>query len=142
MTLALQDVRKSFGTLSVFDQLSLTIAEGSLHGIIGPNGAGKTTFFRLLLGLLTPDSGTIVWHNQPLRPEHPYRAYVPEERGLYPHMRVRQQLRWFGRLGGLSGREAAIQADAWIDRLALGAYAHTPAADLSKGNARAKCKLR
>lgn len=136
MTLALQKVAKSFGPQTVFENLNLQIAAGALHGIIGPNGTGKTTFFRLVLGLLQPDAGQITWRGTALSRGAATMAYVPEERGLYPHMSVRQQLRWFGRLAGLSPRESTKRADSWIDTLALAPYADTAASDLSKGNAR------
>lgn len=134
--LALHNVAKSFGPKTVLQNLNLEIAPGALHGIIGPNGTGKTTFFRLVLGLLSPDAGTITWRGTVLSRRVAPMAYVPEERGLYPHMSVRRQLHWFGRLAGLSPREAAQQADRWIDTLALTPYTDTAASDLSKGNAR------
>lgn len=136
MTLALQHVSKSFGSKTVYDNLNLEIPAGTLHGIIGPNGTGKTTFFRLVLGLLPPDSGQITWRGAALSGKTLRLAYVPEERGLYPHMSVRQQLRWFGRLAGLNPRESLKRADLWIETLALEPYADTAASDLSKGNAR------
>ncbi len=136
MSLSLHKVAKSFGAKTVFQELNLEITAGPLHGIIGPNGTGKTTFFRLVLGLLPPDAGHITWRGAELSRRSATMAYVPEERGLYPHMSVRQQLRWFGRLAGLTAREATRRADLWIDKLALAPYADTAASDLSKGNAR------
>ncbi len=136
MAIALRHIAKSFGTHSVFRDLTLNIEAGALHGVIGPNGAGKTTLFRIMLGLLPPDEGTLTWQNQPWDRHPPRLAYVPEERGLYPFMSVRQHLQWFGRLWGLSPTVAQERALFWLDRLALTPYAATAALDLSKGNAR------
>ncbi len=136
MAIALRHIAKSFGPQHVFQDLTLDIEAGALHGVIGPNGTGKTTLFRIMLGLLPPDRGTLTWHNQPWAPQSPRLAYVPEERGLYPFMSVRQHLQWFGRLWGLSPAAAQKRALFWLDRLALTPYAATAALDLSKGNAR------
>lgn len=136
MAIALRHIAKSFGTQSVFRDLTLDIEAGALHGVIGPNGTGKTTLFRIMLGLLPADEGTLTWHNQPWDRHPPQSAYVPEERGLYPFMSVRQHLQWFGRLWGLSPTGAQERALFWLDRLALTPYAATAALDLSKGNAR------
>lgn len=134
--LTLDHVGKRFGDHVVFSDLHGTIPAGALHGIIGPNGTGKTTLFRLILGLMRPDEGAITWQGKPLAEDSLRMAYVPEERGIYPHMTVHQHLQWFGRLDGLSRTDAQATAAQWMERLALEPYRQTAAGDLSKGNGR------
>ncbi|PSR31370.1 MAG: ABC transporter [Sulfobacillus benefaciens] len=137
MALTFTAVQKHFGKHPAVQNVSLTIPTGTVHGLIGPNGAGKTTMMRLILRLLLPDSGTITWQGEPLRPDTCATfAYVPEERGLYPRETVQAHLQFFGQLWGLTPRQARSAADALMERLALTPYAHTRARDLSKGNAR------
>ncbi|MHB1955712.1 MAG: ABC transporter ATP-binding protein [Sulfobacillus sp.] len=137
MSLTLQHVSKSFGLHPAITDVSLDIPAGTIHGLIGPNGAGKTTLMRLLLQIITPTQGTLLWNGKPLAQSVAQQfAYVPEERGLYPRATVWDQLKFFGTLWGLSPRHAHAQADYWIQRLALTPYAQVPARDLSKGNAR------
>ena len=136
MALTFEHVTKRFGAITVVNDVSLTIPAGSLHGVVGPNGTGKTTLFRLILGLVTPDAGRITWNGSTIRRDHPRIAYVPEERGLYPHMTVEAHLRWFGQLNGLSKADARHRAVALLDQFTLTPYRRHTASQLSKGNAR------
>jgi ABC-2 type transport system ATP-binding protein len=117
------------------DGLTLDVPPGRLFGLLGPNGAGKSTAMKLVFGLLRPDGGQVRWRGQPVSQRHRLRfGYLPEERGLYPKMRVRDQLVYFGRLHGLSGADAANATDHWLERLGVAERARDRAETLSLGN--------
>jgi ABC-2 type transport system ATP-binding protein len=128
-------LRKEFGSVVAVRNVSFNIEENTTFGLIGPNGAGKTTTMRMILGILTPEAGSIEWKGTPVDAEMRRRfGYLPEERGLYAKMTVREQIRYFGRLHGLGDGQAARSCAEWIDRLELDALADRPCAELSKGN--------
>ncbi len=93
MGLILRGVSKSFGPFQAIKDLSMEVQEGAIFGFLGANGAGKTTTMRMILDILRPESGSITWNDRDVR-EVPRRnwGYLPEERGLYPKMRVDEQL--------------------------------------------------
>jgi ABC-2 type transport system ATP-binding protein len=133
--LQVEDVSKRFGQVQALSRCTFTAAAGRLVGLLGPNGAGKTTLMRCLLGLVTPDSGTMRWQGAPLTPRIQRGfGYMPEERGLYPSMPVREQVQYFARLSGLSPAEASRAADAVIERVELTAQAERRIEQLSHGN--------
>lgn len=133
--LNLHHVRKCFGDVNAVSDVSFSIERGTTFGLLGPNGAGKTTTMRMILGILTPDSGTVSWDGTAIDGSMRRRSgYLPEERGLYGKMKVREQIAYFGRLHGLHEPEVSKRADHWIEQLQLGEYANRPAAELSKGN--------
>ncbi len=104
-------------------------------GFLGPNGSGKTTTMRAILGVVGVDSGTITWDGQPIGFEHRRRiGYLPQERGLYPRMKVHEQVAYFGRLAGLDKVEAANRATRWIERVGLDDRADSLVQELSVGN--------
>src|SRR5215218_7642196 len=104
-------------------------------GFVGPNGAGKTTAMRIVLGVLEPDAGQVRWNGAPVdAPTRTRFGYMPEERGLYPKMRVRVQLVYFARLHGLSLTDATAAAERWIERLGLSERAGDRVEALSLGN--------
>jgi ABC-2 type transport system ATP-binding protein len=106
-----------------------------MFGFVGPNGAGKTTTMRIVLGVLEPDRGEVRWRGRPVDAETRRRfGYMPEERGLYPKMRVRDQLEYFARLHGLSAEDAARAAGYWIERLGVADRASDRVEQLSLGN--------
>ncbi len=133
--LDIEHVLKAFGKVTAVRDVSFCIPDGSTFGLIGPNGAGKTTTMRMILGILTPDSGTIRWNGHPVDAGMRKRCgYLPEERGLYGKMKVRDQISFFGRLHGLVEPEISKRTSTWIERLGIGQYADRPCAELSKGN--------
>src|SRR6266849_9243586 len=112
MGLTVEHIDKSFGQLHVIKDLSMEVKEGSIFGFLGANGAGKTTTMRMILDIIRPDSGHITWNGKDVR-EVPRRnwGYLPEERGLYPKMRVEEQLLFLARLNGLSKQAAQKAVD-------------------------------
>ncbi len=114
--LRLDALHKRFGEVVALDDCSLAVQRGQMLGFLGPNGAGKTTAMRTIFGLVRPDAGRVTWDDQPLTtPLRRRIGYMPEERGLYPKMKVRRQLIYFGRLHGLDRPEAEKAADHWLD---------------------------
>ncbi|HEV8652491.1 MAG TPA: ATP-binding cassette domain-containing protein [Actinomycetes bacterium] len=133
--LELKGLTRRYGDLVALDDLSFTVAEGQMFGFVGPNGAGKTTAMRIILGVLEPDAGEVRWRGRPMNGEIRKRVgYIPEERGLYPRMRVRDQLEYFARLHGLSAREARDAAAYWIEQLGVAQRASDRVEALSLGN--------
>lgn len=132
--LEIHEVYKRFGPLEAVHGLSLSIARGQTFGLLGPNGAGKTTLLRLITGILGPDRGRILLEGKALSPATSARiGYMPEERGLYRKMGVLEQLRYLGRLKGLSGAEARRRGLYWLERLNLAEWGQRKVEDLSKG---------
>jgi ABC-2 type transport system ATP-binding protein len=133
--LELQGLTRRYGDLVALDNLSFTVRERQMFGFVGPNGAGKTTAMRIVLGVLEPDGGEVRWRGRPMNHEMRQRiGYLPEERGLYPKMRVRDQLQYFARLHGLSAGDAASAAGYWIERLGVADRADDRVEQLSLGN--------
>ena len=133
--LELQGLTRRYGDLVALDDVSFTVAEGQMFGFVGPNGAGKTTTMRIVLGVLEPDRGEVRWRGRPVDAETRRRfGYMPEERGLYPKMRVRDQLEYFARLHGLQAGEAGSAAGYWIERLGVADRADDRVEALSLGN--------
>src|SRR6266853_4878639 len=135
MSLTLQGVSKSFGPFRAIKDLSMEVQEGAIFGFLGANGAGKTTTMRMILDILRPDSGSITWNGQDVR-EVPRRnwGYLPEERGLYPKMRVDEQLLFLARLNGLSKQAAEQELTEWLERFQISANRKKKIEELSKGN--------
>src|SRR5215208_2154513 len=118
--LELDGLTRRFGDVVALDDLTFSVAPGRMFGFVGPNGAGKTTAMRIVLGVLDPDAGAVRWNGAPIDAATRARfGYMPEERGLYPKMRVRDQLVYLARLHGMPASEAEHAAERWIDRLGL-----------------------
>lgn len=133
--LAVDHVHKEFGKVRAVKDVSFRVDDGVTFGLIGPNGAGKTTTMRMILGILTPDGGSVAWNGKPVDGSMRRRCgYLPEERGLYGKMKVSEQIAFFGRLHGLVEPKISERTDAWIERLGIGQYAGRPCSELSKGN--------
>jgi ABC-2 type transport system ATP-binding protein len=133
--LELTDLHRNFGEVIALDGLSFSVPPGTLYGFVGRNGAGKTTTMRIVCGLLTADDGAVTWRGKPVdRRARERIGYMPEERGLYPKMRARDHLEYFGVLHGLTHAQARTAADEWLERLGLGDRARSPVEQLSQGN--------
>jgi ABC-2 type transport system ATP-binding protein len=132
--LQLQRLTRRVGDLVALDGLSFTLAEGQRFGFVGPNGAGKTTAMRIVLGVLESDAGQVRWFRPMTDRMSKCVGHMAQERGLYPKMRVRDQLEYFARLHGLSAGDAANAAGYWIERLGVAERAGDRVEQLSLGN--------
>lgn len=136
---AIEDVTKTFRQHVAVDNLSLQVPPGSIYGFIGPNGSGKTTTLRMIMRIIHPDRGSIRVLDEPSESTPSNRsildrvAYLPEERGLYKQMKVREVLRFYAELKGFRRNRPDI--DAWLKRMDLGAWADKKVEALSKGMA-------
>jgi ABC-2 type transport system ATP-binding protein len=135
MVLQLDRVSKRYGDVVAVADLSLTVAPGQMYGFVGRNGAGKTTAMRIVLGVLDADAGQVRWQGRPLdagtRREF---GYMPEERGLYPKMRLLEHLVFLARLRGTDAATAAAAASSLLERFDLAGRAGDRVEQLSLGN--------
>ena len=133
--LQIRHLTRRFGALTALDDLTFDVPAGQVTGFLGHNGAGKTTTMRAVIGLTELDSGDVHWDGARLGPHQRRRfGYMPEERGLYPAMPVGDQLRYLGRLHGLSAAAAWRAVDTWLERLGLPGRAASKVEELSHGN--------
>lgn len=133
--LRLRGIVKSYGDRRALDDVSFDVAPGRLTGFVGGNGAGKTTTMRIVLGLLSHEAGEVTLDGQALTPAHRRGfGYMPEERGLYPKMRVLEHIVYFARLHGFPRDEATTRATALLERLGLGERLRDDVEALSLGN--------
>ncbi len=130
----IKNVSKAYGSVKAVDNFSVNIQEGKIHGILGPNGAGKTTTIRMLLNIISPDSGEILIDGKPFEEEMKNRiGYLPEERGLYRKLKVKDTLCFFGELKGMKPKEALKEAEIWIEKIGLKDWFNRKIEELSKG---------
>jgi ABC-2 type transport system ATP-binding protein len=130
-----EDVTKTFADRPAVRELGFRVPKGVVYGLLGPNGAGKTTSIRMLMAILQPDSGRIrVFGSEPTAALKDRIGYLPEERGLYPGMKVIDNLVFFGTIHGLPPADARAKASRWLDRLSLSESADQKLQELSKGN--------
>jgi ABC-2 type transport system ATP-binding protein len=126
---------KSYGENRVLEGVGFTVAPGQMFGFCGSNGAGKTTTMRIAMGLARADAGQVRWQGRPLDDDVRRRiGYMPEERGLYPKMKVAEQLVYFARLHGATPAQATSAADEWTERLGLAEKRGERVEKLSLGN--------
>jgi ABC-2 type transport system ATP-binding protein len=132
--IALEGVTKAYDSVVAVNAVNMRVPQGAIRGLLGPNGAGKTTTIRMVMNILVPDSGSIRVLDRPVS-EHTRDSvgYLPEERGLYPRMKVRDVIVFLGALHGLSQAEAKKRANDWLERFDLGDWAEKKIVDLSKG---------
>jgi ABC-2 type transport system ATP-binding protein len=133
--LTIRSLSKRYGDVVALDDASFEVRPGRIVGFLGPNGAGKTTAMRCIFGLANPNAGEISWKGHPVGHHHRLRfGYMPEERGLYPKMRVLEQLAYFGFLSGMSRSQAQQAAEHWLGTLGLSDRAGSRLDELSHGN--------
>jgi ABC-2 type transport system ATP-binding protein len=133
--LELLGVTKRYGDRVAVDDLSLSVLPGQMFGFVGTNGAGKTTTMRILMGVLAQDAGAVHWHGRPADADARRGfGYMPEERGLYPKMRIRNQLTYLARLRGTPDAAAATAVDSLLAEFGLGDRANERVEQLSLGN--------
>ena len=131
--LVLDNVTKAFDGVTAVDGLSLEIPAGEIYGLLGPNGAGKTTTIRTILGILRPDSGTVGYGDGAAALSEDRVGYLPEERGLYPKMKVLDLLIFLARIKSVPRSDARDRALTWLSRFDLQDWAKRPVEQLSKG---------
>jgi ABC-2 type transport system ATP-binding protein len=133
--LRIEELTKRFDEHIAVNNISLEVKEGEVLGFLGGNGAGKTTTFRMILGLLTPSSGRVTLNGKPLDYSTVDKiGYLPEERGLYPKMTVKEQISFFGRLKNMKRKELNQEMMYWLERFNLLENKNKAVGDLSKGN--------
>jgi ABC-2 type transport system ATP-binding protein len=133
--LVVDGVTKTFGNHVAVETVSFTVPRGVVFGVLGPNGAGKSTMLRMITDIIAPDAGKIAILEglAPGSQSAPHIGYLPEERGLYPKMKVVEMIEFMGELRGLGRAESKKRANAWLERLGLGQWAKNKVQDLSKG---------
>ncbi len=133
--LSLVNLSKRFGDIVALEGASFDVPAGRIVGFLGPNGAGKTTAMRCVFDLVHPDVGEVLWDGAPVGSAERLRfGYMPEERGLYPKMKVGEQLSYFARLSGKSRQEAKDDAASWLTQLGLIDRTDSKLEELSHGN--------
>ena len=134
MGLILKNVSKTFTGKKVVDNISFSLEEPGVFGLLGTNGAGKTTTIRMLLGIIKKDSGEITWNSKKVDRKSVNFGYLPEERGVYPKVKIYDQLMYFAELKGMKRSEADKTINEWAKRLKVEEYMQQLAEKLSKGN--------
>lgn len=133
--LEIRNLSKRYGDVVALSDCSFTIEPGRMLGFLGPNGAGKTTTMRAIFGLIKPDTGSVHYQGRPIadRDREGF-GYMPEQRGLYPRMRVVDQLVYLGSLHGMDRSAASDAAMSWLERFGLADRANDRLQALSHGN--------
>ena len=134
VALKIEKISKRFGDFYAVKNLSLKIPEGTIYSLLGPNGAGKTTTIRMVMNIIIPDEGSIQVLNEKIDDKMKSRVgYLPEDRGLYPKMRVGELLLFFVELKGIRGQEARNRIDSWLERFDLANWKFKKVEELSRG---------
>ncbi len=135
-TLQIDSIGKSFGKLEAVKDLSLVVPPGTMYGFLGPNGAGKTTTIRMIMEIILPDRGQILIKGRPntSREVLDRVGYLPEERGVYPKMKVIEALEFFAELKGMKKRDHAPKINEWLARFGMTEVRDKKMNELSKGN--------
>jgi len=133
--LEFRQLRKSYGTVTALQGVSFDVGDGEVVGFVGANGAGKSTAMRIAMGVLAADDGDVRWNGRPIgfgtRRQF---GYMPEQRGLYPKMRIAEQVAYLGQLRGMSASDAQAAAHRWLKRLQVAAEPDALLQNLSLGN--------
>lgn len=126
---------KNYGDKRAVNQLSFDVSEGEIYGLLGANGAGKTTTMRMVLGLIMPDEGQVLYKGKPYSDEQlRMLGYLPEERGMYPKIKVSEQVIYLAQLRGMSRKDADTNLKYWLERFQVPEYYDKKVEELSKGN--------
>ena len=134
MGLKVQNVSKTFGEKLAVDNISFEINKPGVFGLLGTNGAGKSTTIRMILGILKKDTGTINWNGKEVERKYVNFGYLPEERGIYPKIKISEQLMYLAKLKGMKKKDAEESMNFWLKRLEVEEYKNLTAEKLSKGN--------
>ena len=132
--LILENVSKTFVGKKAVDGISFALDKPGVFGLLGTNGAGKTTTIRMLLGIIKKDNGEITWNGKKVDRKSVNFGYLPEERGVYPKVKIYDQLMYFAELKGMKKQEADTAIKDWAKKLKVEEYMQMPAEKLSKGN--------
>ena len=131
-----ENVSKHFGEIKAVDDVSFNIKKGSVYGLLGPNGAGKTTTIRMIMDIIAPDSGKVIFsENRQTRDFADQIGYLPEERGLYRKMKVKDVILFMAELRGMDRTEASNEIDGWLQKMDLTEWENRKIEELSKGMA-------
>ena len=133
--LEIKNLKKYYATQKAVDDVSFSLAPGSIFGLLGPNGAGKTTLIRMITGIFLPDEGEILLNGKKMDPmkDVSYIGYMPEERGLYKKMKIGEQAIYLSQLKGLSRSDALQKAKQWFVKFEMESWWNKKVEDLSKG---------
>ncbi|WP_416150451.1 ABC transporter ATP-binding protein [Salipaludibacillus sp. HK11] len=135
MTLVINNLKKKFDKHQAVDGISLTVEKGEMFGMLGANGAGKTTSFRMTLGLIDPTEGSVTWGGERLTYKRTHLVgYLPEERGLFPKLTVKEQLIYLMRLKGMKKPDIIRELRHWLERFQVPQNENKKIEELSKGN--------
>ncbi|WP_372662550.1 ABC transporter ATP-binding protein [Cohnella sp.] len=134
-SLKVEQIVKNYGDKTAVNRLSFEVPEGEIYGLLGANGAGKTTTMRMILGLILPDEGNIRYLGKPYGNEQlKMLGYLPEERGMYPKIKVSDQIIYLAQLRGMSRKAADLNLKIWLDKFQVPEYYGKKVEELSKGN--------
>ena len=134
--LSIDSVSKKFGSHIALNNISLNIPEGCIYGLLGPNGAGKTTLIRIINQISLPDSGKVFFNNDELNASHIKQiGYLPEERGLYPKMKIGEQAIYLAQLKGMDRKMARLELKKWFEKFEISDWWNKKVTELSKGMA-------
>lgn len=134
MIIKVDNIYKTFGSKKVLNGISFSACSGQALGLLGRNGAGKTTTIRTIMDIFQPDKGTILLDDKPFCPSEVQIGYLPEEKGLYAKRTVLEQIVYYGKLRGITKKEAIKNAEFWLKRLGMAEFCKSKVETLSKGN--------
>lgn len=134
MSLKVEHISKKYGDFVAVKDLNFEFEKPGVFALLGTNGAGKTTAIRIMLGMLSKDTGSVLWNGRELQVTEEKIGYLAEERGLYPKYKIMEQMYYFGELKGMKRPEITAAINYWFDRLELNEYRDKKAEQLSKGN--------
>ena len=134
--LTIDSVSKHYGNFTALNDVSIKIPEGSIFGLLGPNGAGKTTLIRIINQITRPDSGRVLFNDIELKPDNIKDiGYLPEERGLYPKMKIGEQAIYLAQLKGMDRSTAKSELTKWFEKFEITDWWNKKVTELSKGMA-------